>query len=80
LKIYFQIVEAFHVHFLPLFSTCKVLISVTKSRDMAAKYIIRKRQNTILYTEFFLAALATGHPIIICLRHNKTDAPQNQYL
>jgi len=27
---------------------------------MASKYIIRKRQNTILYTEFFLAALATG--------------------
>jgi len=27
---------------------------------MAAKYIIRKRQNTILYTEFFLAAIATG--------------------
>ena len=27
---------------------------------MATKYIIRKRQNTILYTEFFLAALATG--------------------
>lgn len=27
---------------------------------MSTKYIIRKRQNTILYTEFFLAALATG--------------------
>jgi hypothetical protein len=27
---------------------------------MATKYIIRKRQNTILYMEFFLAALATG--------------------
>ncbi len=27
---------------------------------MAAKYIIRKRQKTILYTEFFFAALTTG--------------------
>ena len=27
---------------------------------MAAKYIVRKRQNKILYTEFFFAALAAG--------------------
>lgn len=27
---------------------------------MAAKYMVRKRQNTILYAEFFFAALATA--------------------